>query len=285
MFIPRGRVYIDESPAALEGKTEITKISVDIDSKPDIGLFKLTYCLAGNNYDPSVSDRRQPSLINRFSVWWKHGSQFIHEDQTWNELGVRDNDLFIVTTELPNGDTDQLAAFIEKQISFIDQDAQEDTIKRATSKAIQEHLGEKRLPSPTVNRQAFVAMPMNEKADPGLADTLDSIKGVFGEFDLKAVRVDDVQDNTQITDKIRSLIESSQYVIADLTDNRPNVFFEAGYAEGIGKTPIYIARDDTRLEFDVKDYPVIFFNNQISLKDGIRKRLNTLLNDGQTVAP
>jgi len=62
-------------------------------------------------------------------------------------------------------------------------------------------------------------------------------------------------------------------VIVDLTHARPNVFFEAGYSHGLGKLPIYIARIGTTPEFDVKDYPIIFFSNLKTLKDQLEARI------------
>ena len=56
-------------------------------------------------------------------------------------------------------------------------------------------------------------------------------------------------------------IRRAEYFIVDLTHSRANVYYEAGYAQGLGKTPIYVARQGTPLEFDLKDYPVIFFKN------------------------
>lgn len=50
------------------------------------------------------------------------------------------------------------------------------------------------------------------------------------------------------------------------------MFFEAGYAHGRGKIPIYIARRGTVLHFDIKDYPVISFRNMRELKDGLTFR-------------
>jgi FKBP-type peptidyl-prolyl cis-trans isomerase 2 len=65
-------------------------------------------------------------------------------------------------------------------------------------------------------------------------------------------------------------------LIVDLTRSRPNVFYEAGYAQGLRKTPIYLAREGTHLEFDLKDYPVIFFRGMKELKDNLEKRLRGL---------
>ena len=52
--------------------------------------------------------------------------------------------------------------------------------------------------------------------------------------------------------------------------------FEAGYAHGLGKIPIYFAKHGTGLEFDVKDFPVIFYRNLKELKDGLKRRLEGL---------
>jgi len=122
---------------------------------------------------------------------------------------------------------------------------------------------------------AFIAMAINP-ADKDLEDVLDSIKEGCRRCGIQAERVDEVQSNERITDRILESIRKAEFVIADLTSARPNVFYEAGYAQGINKTPIYIARAGTNLEFDLKDYPVIFFKNMRELKDGLEERLRAI---------
>lgn len=128
----------------------------------------------------------------------------------------------------------------------------------------------------SVNKgQLFIAMPINP-ADHALVDVLESIQQAAAACGLAAYRIDEQQSNERITDRILKGIRESEYVVADLTNARPNVFYEAGYALGQGKLPIYIARDGTHLEFDLKDYPVIFFKNQRELRDGLIARLTGL---------
>lgn len=122
---------------------------------------------------------------------------------------------------------------------------------------------------------AFIAMPIDVE-NPELVDVLDAVKEAAGRCGLTAERVDEPESNQRITDRILESICRAEYVIVDLTDSRPNVFYEAGYAQGLGKTPIYIARKGTSLEFDLKDYPVIFFENMRTLKDRLEKRLRGL---------
>ncbi|MGV6806806.1 MAG: hypothetical protein ACWA5K_02740 [bacterium] len=120
----------------------------------------------------------------------------------------------------------------------------------------------------------FVAMPI-DPANP-FDDVLDSIKETCKNCGLTAERVDEPQVNERITDRILESIQKAEYVIVDLTKSRPNVFYEAGYAQGIGKVPVYIARAGTELEFDLKDYPVIFFDSYRELKEKLEKRLRGL---------
>jgi nucleoside 2-deoxyribosyltransferase len=122
---------------------------------------------------------------------------------------------------------------------------------------------------------AFVAMPMDPK-DHKLGDVLDAIKEAAKRCGVQAERVDDVASNERITDRILESIRKAEFVIADLTNAKPNVYFEAGYAHGLRKTPIYIAADGTTLEFDLNDYPVIFFKNLRELKNELERRLTSL---------
>lgn len=122
---------------------------------------------------------------------------------------------------------------------------------------------------------AFVAMAI-DPSNPELEDVLDAIKEGASRCGIQAERVDEAQSNERITDRILESIEKAEFVIVDLTNSRPNVFYEAGYAQGISKTPIYIARDGTKLEFDLKDYPIIFFKNMKQLKDALEARLRAL---------
>ena len=127
---------------------------------------------------------------------------------------------------------------------------------------------------------AFVAMAM-DPPNPELDDVLDAIKEGAMRCGILAERVDEPQSNERITDRILESIKKSKYVIVDLTYSKPNVYYEAGYAQGIRKTPIYIAKEGTKLEFDLKDYPVIFFRSLKQLKDSLEKRLRGLAEGNQ----
>lgn len=119
---------------------------------------------------------------------------------------------------------------------------------------------------------AFIAMAMDPQ-DHSLVDVLEALKEASLRCGVRAERIDEPQSNERITDRIMESIRKAEYILVDLTNLRPNVFFEAGYAHGLGKIPIYFARHGTKLEFDLKDYPVLFFRNLKELKDVIEKRI------------
>ena len=127
----------------------------------------------------------------------------------------------------------------------------------------------------TRNNYAFVAMPIDTD-DPELGDVLDAIKEGANRCGIQAERIDEEQSNERITDRILESIRTAEHVIVDLTRERPNVLFEAGFAHGLGKIPIYIAKDGTRIHFDLKDYPVIFFKSFKQLKDELESRLRAV---------
>lgn len=125
-------------------------------------------------------------------------------------------------------------------------------------------------------RTAFVAMAMTE-IDPFLVDVYSAIKRACDKAAFAAYRVDDVQYAGRITDKIRDSIYGSDLMIADLTHERPNVYYEVGYAHCLNKVVILIARDGTKSHFDVSDFKVIPYKNATELENKLVVTLRTFV--------
>ncbi|HUS50435.1 MAG TPA: hypothetical protein VMZ91_09740, partial [Candidatus Paceibacterota bacterium] len=60
-------------------------------------------------------------------------------------------------------------------------------------------------------------------------------------MEIKPYRVDQIEHNDDIDNKIIELISKCDICIADLTYARPSVYYEAGYFTGLGKSVIFIA--------------------------------------------
>jgi hypothetical protein len=69
------------------------------------------------------------------------------------------------------------------------------------------------------------------------------IKPTLGPLHVAVSRVDRVDHNDDIDDKIMELLTAADFCIADLTHARPSVYYEAGYAMAT-KPVIFIARKD-----------------------------------------
>jgi len=96
---------------------------------------------------------------------------------------------------------------------------------------------------------------------------------------IKPYRVDLIEHNDDIDDKIIELILKCDICIADLTYSRPSVYYESGYFTGLGKSVIYIARKDhfsTKVD-DVYGNFKIHFDLQMKniIKWSSTKRIDT----------
>src|SRR5262249_15055962 len=107
------------------------------------------------------------------------------------------------------------------------------------------------------SRRVFAIMGVS--SDPKLVDAYDSFQEVCREYDYDCTRVDDRDMVDRIVPQIFEGIRRSAFVIVDLTEQRPNVYYEFGLAQGLGKPHIVTAYKGTALPFDVHDVPTIFW--------------------------
>ncbi len=116
-----------------------------------------------------------------------------------------------------------------------------------------------------------------DKSHPELDDVANAIKEVCNKFGIKAVRADEVEHQEKITDIILEHIKESQFLIADLTGERPNVYYEIGYAHSLGRHPILCCKEPIRLHFDIADYKVRGYENVTILKRLLTNCFETLV--------
>lgn len=126
----------------------------------------------------------------------------------------------------------------------------------------------------------FIIMSMNEN-DAGLEDVHRTIKRVCESFNLSAKRAVDIEHSGKVTDLIEQRIKKAQVLICDLTGERPNVYYELGFAHGFHRKVNIYARKDTNIHFDVQNYNVGFYKNTSELEDMLHSRLSDLLKSEQ----
>jgi nucleoside 2-deoxyribosyltransferase len=89
-------------------------------------------------------------------------------------------------------------------------------------------------------------------------------------------RVDEAAFTGDIVERIRDGIRNAEFVIADLTDARPNVYLEVGYAWGQGRPVLLVAREGQQLHFDVSHHKCVFYTTIGKLAE----RLERLIGEG-----
>lgn len=95
------------------------------------------------------------------------------------------------------------------------------------------------------------------------------------EFGYRSVRADECYTTTAIIQDIIKEISEASVIIADVTMDNPNVFYELGYAHALKKPTILLADVEKRekLPFDISGQRVVFYNNSIGGKKDIEKKL------------
>ena len=102
-------------------------------------------------------------------------------------------------------------------------------------------------------------------------DVYTSCKEVCRQFDFEAERTDETVSLERIVARVEKGIKESAFVIADVSEWSPNVFYEVGFARGMGKNVILTAKRGTTRAFDVADIPTIDWEDQDELKAGLHK--------------
>ena len=106
------------------------------------------------------------------------------------------------------------------------------------------------------------------------------IKAAIEEAGYQCARVDEVEHNRRITDLVLQQIETSRFVVADLTEARPNCYYELGWAHRARKEVVLTIHSGTPIHFDVKDYNFVVYESASELHDRLHKRILETMGDG-----
>lgn len=111
----------------------------------------------------------------------------------------------------------------------------------------------------------FVAMAFA----PEMHEVYAAIKDECKKLRLEAVRVDERPRAALIIREITELIEKAEFIIFDLTLERPNVYYELGYAHGAGNDGneiFLVANSTTKIHFDVTPLRIEKYNSSEELR-------------------
>jgi len=133
------------------------------------------------------------------------------------------------------------------------------------------------------SNQAFVAMWFAKELDGAWEE---GFRPALKSTGFDPYRVDREHFNDKIDDHIVAEIRRSGLVVADFTGHRGGVYFEAGFAMGLGIPVIYTCRetDIKEAHFDTRQYNHIVWSTAADLKSKLALRIAATL-PGRMVQP
>ena len=168
-----------------------------------------------------------------------------------------------VSTDYPlfdcisNSEVVSICRLLQNEDYIIAQDKLNPHVKfRLTAKAYQRI---KELQQPNkLSTQCFVAMwfnsEMNDVFEKAIKPAIEFKEKGAKESRFEAVKIDNVEHVNDINDEIIAQIRRSRFMVCDLTGYRGGVYFEAGFAYGLGLNVIYTCRKDWTKEEKLKNH-------------------------------
>ncbi|HYJ85290.1 MAG TPA: response regulator [Pyrinomonadaceae bacterium] len=121
-------------------------------------------------------------------------------------------------------------------------------------------------------RQALVLMPFAEEFD----EVYSTVKEVFEHLGYRCERMDDIQYVGNVMTMLYEKLEESEFIIADITGNNPNVFYEIGYADALSKIVIILKHESSTAPFDVHVRRSLIYEDTAQLKEALTTMVKAL---------
>ncbi len=131
----------------------------------------------------------------------------------------------------------------------------------------------------TTTTIGFVAMWFSAEVEPLYEH---SIYPAIREAGYEPLRIDKKEHTNRIDDEIVASIRAARFLVADYTGNRGGVYYEAGFAHGLGLPVFFMAREKESLHFDIRQYNTIFWTNDEleKARDRLKNRILATLGRG-----
>ena len=127
-----------------------------------------------------------------------------------------------------------------------------------------------------IENQVFVIMKFGDEQLDSAYDGV--IEPLILENKLASIRVDKIRDSGKINDQILENIAKSKFIISDLTGERPNCYYETGFAHALGKELILTIREKEKIHFDLAGYRFIIWKTESDLRKKLKAQIKSILN-------
>ena len=125
--------------------------------------------------------------------------------------------------------------------------------------------------------KCFVAMSFHESLKDAYEHGI--YLAVKEDCKMDPVRIDLVPHNDNIVDKIIAEIRTCQFMVADFTGHKAGVYFEAGFARGLGRPVIWTCREDDfeNRHFDTAQFSHIVWKDPGDLRMRLADRIKATI--------
>ena len=103
----------------------------------------------------------------------------------------------------------------------------------------------------------FLIVPFGE----GHGAVQQAMRAAAASLGLGCFRTDDIRRSTAILDRVLQGIRSATVVVADLTANRANCYYELGYADALQRPVVLLRHKDTEPAFDVSGRSICIYDS------------------------
>lgn len=136
--------------------------------------------------------------------------------------------------------------------------------------------------NPNINSNlGFCAMWFDKSLD---ALWEEGIEPGVGKAGYLAKRIDKHPHNNRIDDEIIAMIRRSKFIVADFTGNRGGVYFEAGYALGMGLQVIWTVKENElkKVHFDNRQYSFLTWtpDKMAEFRENLQYRIEATIGRG-----
>lgn len=105
-------------------------------------------------------------------------------------------------------------------------------------------------------------MPFASEFDDVYLNIKHAVEGSVTKQSVRCIRLDDQRPAGRITHRLLDELRASTFCVADISDCRPNVMWELGFAMALEKPVILITQDDAYLPFDIHDMLCVKYERQ-----------------------
>lgn len=191
-------------------------------------------------YPNSFSER-----INLFIKWMANNSFYFGDSIVIDDVKLRsllfieihsDDGAYLIDFDSIKKQSDYLLSYLISKKRYIEYGSKKDELVLTTegyerAEEIEDNF--------TNKKKVFVAMAFNDNTK----NTREAIRKGIQKAEYDATLIDEIIHNKQIVPEMMRLIRESRLLVMDITEPNYGAYYEAGYAQGLGKEVIITCSD------------------------------------------